>query len=139
MESSRKREALSDASNTMRSTPKRSCAARAVKEIAKLNIKKAPGPQSCATTNPQTGRPEVLKQGQDIIHKFIERNATFAQQKATALNIFSISVLEGDAILKACDTASKFTGYNAEDGLQQCLLISLQQLPVLMVLPWKQS
>jgi hypothetical protein len=33
---------------------------------------------------------------------------------STALNIFSISLLEGDSVLKACDTASRFTGFNSE-------------------------
>jgi hypothetical protein len=73
MASSRKREALSDATNVIKSTPKRSCAVRAVKQIAKLNVKKAPrGPQAisyvpssdvCTLKQLLQTRPDVLDMG----------------------------------------------------------------------------
>ena len=59
-------------------------------------------------------RPEVLERGQDIIYKYIERSGRFTLQKAMALNIFSVSVMEGSGIIQACNLASKITGFSPQ-------------------------
>ena len=41
-------------------------------------------------------RPNIIIQGQSIIQAYMERNTTFQMQKAIALNIFSVALLEGD-------------------------------------------
>ena len=44
----------------------------------------------------------------------MERNATYELQKTTAINIFAIAVMNGDVIISACHTTSKFTGFSDE-------------------------
>ena len=65
-------------------------------------------------SNMLKSRPEILHHGKDIISKYIERNITFTEQKAMALNIFAVAVSEGDGVLDACKMAAKFTGFNPE-------------------------
>ena len=59
-------------------------------------------------------RPYIFTKGKDILDKYIERNTTFAIQKAIALKIFSVAVLDGDGIVAACKLAAKLTGFSAE-------------------------
>ncbi len=54
-------------------------------------------------------RPEELEQGM----KCIQRNTTFAIQKACALRIVAGSVLSGSAILEACDLAAVCTSFGS--------------------------
>jgi hypothetical protein len=59
-------------------------------------------------------RPEIIHCGKDIISKYIERNITFTEQKAIALNIFAVAVSEGYWVIDACTMAAKVTGFNSE-------------------------
>ena len=58
-------------------------------------------------------RPEVMQQGLECISLYIERNTTFTQQKAVALQIFAGSVVSGSGILEACELASRCTTFAA--------------------------
>ncbi len=96
---------------------KRSCAVKASKGIAVLSKKKAPrgvSVQHETSSESCTLHQEILNVGQDLFSKYIERNSTIIQQKAVALNIFSIALSEGGRILDACQTASRFTGFSLQ-------------------------
>lgn len=87
-----------------------------VREGEDTSTRKSPRGVSavCATPLDQAlkDRPEILQMGQHAIHSYIERNSPFHVQKATAMNIFSISVSEGGRIMDACNLAAKYTGFN---------------------------
>ena len=105
-----------------RSIPKRVCAAKGENASAFMCMKQTPrGMHTAKTVPPPESLFQVIKDrsysvtsGQYILNKYIERNTTYTIQKAIALNIFSIAILEGDEILAACRVASKFTGFSAE-------------------------
>lgn len=59
-------------------------------------------------------RPEVLTQGMECIHQYIERNSTFVMQKAIALHILAVCLSNGGGVLDACAQASDFTQFSAE-------------------------
>ena len=136
MSISRKRDiraVLADATNLL-VTSKRSCAVVASKTIKSLSVRGAPrgihtskhvctdfhtsGTESVASSPGLSqlirSRPNVIQEGQGIIKAYIERNSTFTIQKAVALNIFSVSVLDGSRILEACNIASKYTGFSSQ-------------------------
>ena len=57
---------------------------------------------------------DIIVRGKDIIDKYIERNTSYEIQKAIALKIFSVSVLDGDGVIAACNLAAKLSGFSSE-------------------------
>ena len=108
-------------------TPKRVCADLTNWKLNTLSKRQAPrGIHSKIITESTTSKStstlqQLLKdrayvyiQGQEKIFRYIEQNTTLEIQKAVALNIFVLSLGDGDCILSACNVASRYTGFCVE-------------------------
>ena len=120
---------LADSTNVAECTPKRLSAVKSRDATAFMSHRQAsrgihtakpvelePPPEHEALNQlcKNKGRRYVLMKGQDLLGKYIDHNTTPNIQKATALNIFALSVLEGESVIASCNIASKYTGFSSQ-------------------------
>ncbi len=58
--------------------------------------------------------PYVIEEGMNALQSLVERNTTFAVQKAMALQMFGAAIRSGVSILEACNWSSVAMGFSAQ-------------------------